>query len=529
MARGARSTDTAVPEKIIAISCSPDEVRVGIVEEGTLAEFHIERTKDRGIGGNIYKGRVVRVLPGMQAAFIDVGLERAGFLHASDLWTGPGVPPAAVAENGDGGEPTETAVDFEGRRRPRPPRLPIEEQLKKGNELLVQIAKEPIGSKGARVTSHVSLPGRYLVYMPTDAHIGVSRRIEDEAERQRLREIVEPLRPPDGGLIIRTACEGISKREITADVRFLTRLWERIQAHVGDTPAPTLMHSDMDLVLRTVRDHFTNDVGRLILDSPEEYERVRDFVEGVMPRLASRVELHEGAETLFDHLGVEAAVTKALDRRVWLKSGGYIVIDQTEALTVIDVNTGRYVGKKTQEETILKTNLQAARAVIEQVRLRNIGGIIIVDFIDMEDPAHRKKLLESLKEVAKKDRARTNVLGISELGLVEMTRKRTRDNLQAVLCSPCPYCGGRGRVMDVRTMGQELLRRLRKEASQHAGTPHITLSAAPDVAEYLCAEAHRTLDAIEHQFETKIVVKAVEGFHREQVEISAGSEQPKKA
>jgi len=505
-------------EKLIAIQSTLDEVRVGIVESGRLAEVEIEQTKDQGIGGNIYKGRVVRVLPGMQAAFVDIGLGKAAFLHVSDLWTGPDGLPAAVTENGDS---TEAAVEFEGPRRARVRRRPIEEQLKTGNELLVQIAKEPIGTKGSRVTSHISLPGRYLVYMPTVAHLGISRRIEDTDERERLRAIADALRPKDGGLIIRTACVGISKREIAADIRFLTRLWERVRTQAAESPPPVLIHSDMDLVLRTVRDHFTSDVARLILDSPQDYQRVREFVEAVMPRLASRVELYEDTEPLFERLGIESQIGKALERRTWLKSGGYIVIDQTEALTVIDVNTGRYVGKRTQEDTILKTNLQAANAVVDQLRLRNIGGIIVVDFIDMEDPANRTKLLETLQEAVKRDRSRTNVMTISELGLLELTRKRKRDSLQAILCSPCPYCEGRGRVKGVATMCHELLRRLHKEAAQHPGTSHITLSVAPDVATYLCGEAPRGLEAIEQRYSTKIVVKAVEGFHREQAEIAA--------
>jgi ribonuclease G len=520
MARGARAGDAAQSPTVIAIQCSFDEIRVGIVEHGALAELHIERAHDRGIGGNIYKGRVVRVLPGMQAAFVDIGLERAAFLHASDVRTVPEDLPATLTEDGDGADP---GVEFEGRRRARTPRRPIEEQIKKGTDLLVQVAKEPIGSKGARVTSYVSLPGRYLVYMPTVAHVGVSRRIEDEEERKRLRDIVDGLGPLEGGLIIRTACEGISKREIVADVRFLTKLWERIRGQAEDVTAPSLIHSDMDLVLRTVRDHFTNDVERLLLDSPSEHARVQDFVTHLMPRLASRVELHDGATPLFDHLGIENQVTKALERRVWLKSGGYIVIDQTEALTVIDVNTGRYVGKRTHEETILKTNLEAARAVIDQVRLRNIGGIIIVDFIDMEEAANRKKLLDTLNEAVRRDRARTNVLTLSELGLVEMTRKRTRENLQAILCSPCPYCAGQGRVKAVVTMGHELLRRLRREVARQPGTPHFTVSVPPDVATYLCADGHRGIEMIESEFGTKIVVKAVEGFHRERAEIAVES------
>jgi ribonuclease G len=518
MRRSARSAESHGVDKVIAIQATLDEVRVAIVEDSTLAEILIEHTTDQGIGGNIYKGRVVRVLPGMQAAFVDVGLEKAAFLHVSDLLTGPDALPATVATNGD---TADGAVEFEGRRSTRGKRRPIEQQLKKGNELLVQVAKEPIGTKGARVTSHISLPGRYLVYMPTVAHLGISRRIEDEEERERLREIADALRPPEGGLIIRTACIGISKREMAADVRFLTRLWERIQAQAAEHSVPALIHADMDLVLRTVRDHFTSDVARFVVDTKQDYERVREFVEAVMPRLASRVELHDGTEPLFDKFGIESQIAKALERRAWLKSGGYIVIDQTEALTVIDVNTGRYVGKRTQEETILKTNLQAAEVVVDQLRLRNIGGIIIVDFIDMEDAANRAKLLEALNVAVKKDRSRTNVLTLSELGLVEMTRKRTRNNLQTLLCSPCPYCDGQGRVKAVATVAHELLRQLRREAAEHPGTSHITVSVPPEVATHLCEDAREGLTAIEREYDTRVVIKAVEGLHREQAEVKA--------
>jgi ribonuclease G len=510
-------------DKQIAINSTLDEARVAIIEDGDLAEIHIERTKERGIAGNLYKGKVVRVLPGMQAAFVDIGLDKAAFLHVSDLFTAPSELPPEVAEDGSPAEDAETAIEFERPRPPRPRHRPIEELLKKGNELLVQVSKEPIGSKGARVTGHISLPGRYLVYMPTVAHLGISRRIEDEEERARLREIVDGVRPAEGGLIVRTACAGVSKREIVADVRFLTRLWGRIQKKAAATGPPALIHYDMDLVLRMVRDTFTQDVSRVVVDNPRDHQRIVDFVENLVPRLTSRIELYDGAEPLFDHLGVETKIAKALERRVWLKSGGHIVIDQTEALTTVDVNTGRYVGKRSQEETILKTNLEAAREVMDQLRLRNIGGIIIIDFIDMENAANRKKVVDTLTEAVKKDKARTNIMRISELGLVEMTRKRTRESLEAFLCSPCPYCEGRGRIKAVETMAYDLLRRLQKEAALHPGAQHLTLSVHPAVATFLCDQAPRGLELIEQQYATKIVVKAVAGFHHEPFEIAAGT------
>ena len=481
----------------IIINAAPWETRVAVLDDTTLSELYVERGRDHGIAGNIYKGKVVRVLPGMQAAFVDVGLDKAAFLHVSDL------PPPAEAEPAEPGDdavepiaadPDDEAAPIPRRRAPLPP---IEERLSKGAELMVQVAKEPIGSKGARVTAHISLPGRHLVLMPGTRHLGISRRIEDSAERDRLRAIVEAERPADGGFIVRTACEGATERDIQDDVRFLTRLWARISQTATSTPAPALIHQDLDLVLRCVRDLFTSEVERLTVDAAADHARVREFVEATMPKLTARVHHYHGATPIFDQHGVETKIARALDRRVWLKSGGYLIIEQTESLTAIDVNTGRYVGKKSQEETILKTNLEAAKQVVTQLRLRNLGGIIVIDFIDMESAESRAQVFEALQLAMRADKARTNILRISELGLVEMTRKRTRESLGQLLSTSCPHCEGAGRVRSVETLAYAALRRTQHEATIHAGSGPLVLRLPPDVAAFLTSAGAQSLAALE--------------------------------
>jgi len=501
--------------KHILINVAPWETRVALLEDTTLVELHIERRAVRGIAGNVYKGRVSRVLPGMQAAFVEIGLPKAAFLHASDL-PGPGELPPEVTREGDTPD-----LDEPPAPRPRDTR-PIDERLAKGQELLVQVSKEPIGTKGARVTAHVSLPGRYLVYMPGTRHIGISRRIEDPAERDRLREIVEAERPAEGGLIVRTACEGVTKREVHDDVRFLTRLWGKLQKTADAASAPALIHTDLDLILRVVRDLFTSDVDRLSIDAPADYERVLEFVSALMPRLAGRVHLYEGVTPIFDQHGVESKITRALDRRVWLKSGGYLIFDQTESLTTVDVNTGRYVGKKDQEETVLRTNLEAAKQVVHQLRLRNIGGIIVIDFIDMEKAANRKKVFEALQEAVRKDKARSNVLRISELGLVQMTRKRTRESLEQLLTSPCPHCSGAGRLRSVETVAYDALRRVQRAVAAESNSTRVALRVHPEIAAFLFEHEGRSVEALQHLIGRTVIVEGAPEFEREQVEVELG-------
>ena len=341
----------------IFINSSPQESRIAIMEDGVLAEFLIERKEERGIAGNIYKGKVERVLPGMQAAFVDIGMDKAAFLHASDFFSVP-EDVQLISPSGDD-------IEFDDVPKPAPNRrLPLEKQVSRGEEILVQVAKDPLGTKGARITSHVSLPGRYMVFMPSTKHIGISRRIESEEERKRLKEIAQSLGTTDGGFILRTASEGQSKREIHRDLRFLTKLWKRIQEKADKAPAPALIHQDLDLITRTIRDFFTTDTEHVVIDSAKDHRRIADFVGHFMPRLKSKLVLYSDKELLFDRHGIEEKIEKALDRRVWLRSGGYIIIERTEALTAIDVNTGRFVGKRDQEETILKTNMEAASEVV---------------------------------------------------------------------------------------------------------------------------------------------------------------------
>jgi ribonuclease G len=520
---------------VILINATPEETRVALVENEALAEMHIERARDRGIVGNIYKGKVVRVLPGMQAAFVDIGLAKAGFLHVSDFYPGVDELPVVDAESlerdlDDASEPAAPVevqpalpLSSDVDEDPSPPPIPdpIEDRLHRGDEILVQVAKEPLGSKGARITSHISLPGRYLVYLPTTNHLGVSRRIEDEAERQRLRDIVLALKPAGAGFIIRTVCVGLSRRELQADMRFLIKLWNRILTRSEDVSAPCQLHYDMDLTLRSVRDLFTPDVTSVVVDRPADHQRILEFVDSFAPRLKTRIELHTAREPLFDQYGIEQAISRALERRVWLKSGGYIVIDQTEALTTIDVNTGRYVGKHNHEETVLQTNLEAAREIVDQLRLRNIGGIIIVDFIDMMDSANQQRVMDAFDTALKRDKMRSNILKISELGLVEMTRKRTRASLPQMLTESCPTCDGRGRIVSVATIAHEAMRRIRQVATAAPEATRIVVRASAAVATFLCDEEAAAIDRLERETACRVTVETVEGSDQNRLDVRA--------
>jgi len=499
----------------ILINVAPWEVRVAVLEDGTLVELHIERRSDLGLAGNLYRGKVVRVLPGMQSAFLDLGLEKAGFLHASDL-PQPDDPDAAPDD--EAADEGEDAPEVRRGRRARDVR-PIEGRLRKGDELLVQVSKEPIGTKGARVTAHISLPGRFLVFMPGNRHIGLSRRIEDAHERDRLRAAVEAARPAEGGFIVRTACEGASEREIQDDVQFLTRLWEQLRTHADRARAPALIHQDLDVVLRTVRDLFTADVDRLVVDDATEHGRILEFVTALMPQLAERVTLYADETPLFDALGIEAKVARALERRVWLKSGGYLIFDQTESLTTVDVNTGRFVGRRDQEETILRTNLEAAAAVMQQLRLRNIGGIIVVDFIDMERPEHRQQVLDALQDATRRDKARSTVLRISELGLVQMTRKRTRESLEQLLTMPCAHCRGTGRERSAEALGYEALRSVQRAVVGTASGAAVRLRVPPEVADFLLDGAARHVRGLSRQVGRTVEIVLDPGLERHETRV----------
>jgi ribonuclease G len=499
----------------IFINSSPQESRIALIEDGLLAEFLIERKEEMGIAGNIYKGKVSRVLPGMQAAFVDIGMEKAAFLHASDYSSVPEDVQLVVSPGED------VEIDEVPKRVPHR-RVPLEKQLSRDVEVLVQVAKDPLGTKGARVTSHISLPGRYMVFMPGTRHIGISRRIESEEERKRLKEIAESLLTEDGGFILRTASEGRSKREIQRDLRFLTILWRRLQKKAEEASAPALIHQDLDLITRAIRDFFTADTEQVVIDSAKDHRRIIDFVRHFMPRLKSKTVLYSGTEPLFERYAIEEKIEKALDRRVWLRSGGHIIIERTEALTAIDVNTGRFVGKRSQEETIVKTNLEAAHEVVRQLRLRNVGGIIIIDFIDMEKESNRKKVYDALKDALKKDKARTNILKISELGLVEMTRQRTRESLENQLLSPCPHCDGRGRIKSSVTVAYDLLRAIKKQQASLENGKNVLVRLHPDVANFLYDEKNNSLESLEREINRRIIIKVSQELRHDQYEITTG-------
>ncbi|MHB1846530.1 MAG: Rne/Rng family ribonuclease [Deltaproteobacteria bacterium] len=718
---------------VLVINAAGGETRVALVENGAISEYYLDRKRDRGIVGNIYKGRVVRVLPGMQAAFVDIGLDKAAFLYVTDVFYDPdfseqefdltegehgehdealapeqveeaeaeaqaertlaegavaaaepaGPPPVAEAANapplalgsdprapvaaasethavspeapsptttsalGSGASPEdqddeedgdeeegeedeaapaaagESATGAEsasqspegaqgslsaprpaqaalqagqtsgGRRRrrrrrgkgdrkgpgqgegvrpgqpviaradgsvaPRPgaesngaaaarsePRKPearkpgegrphgsaqIQDLLKEGQEVIVQVVKDPIGTKGARITSHISLPGRHLVFMPTVDHVGISRRIDNEKERRRLRDLINRMRPPGTGFIVRTVAENVSEEKLAADIRFLIQVWNEVGKVKDQKPAPELLHPDLDMVLRATRDLFTHEVEKLVIDDREEYERVLAFI-GAQgePLLKDHIELYAGEEPVFDAFGIEQEIKRALNRKVWLKSGGYIIIDQAEALVAIDVNSGRYVGKKNLEETITRINVEAAKEIVYQLRLRNIGGIIIIDFIDMDKAQNRDKVFKALQDSLGRDRAKTNVLKISELGLVEMTRKRVRESLGRTLNEACPYCDGQGFIRSKVTVAYDIFREIRRE-SPNFGEPVLIVNCHPEVAKLISTEERDELRHLMDRCNKSIQVKPQPSYHQEQFDIHGkqASAQPRSA
>lgn len=658
---------------ILLINAAGRETRVALIENGHIAEFYLERKKDRGIVGNIYKGRVVRVLPGMQAAFVDIGEDKAAFLYVTDVvydpdfaraqfeltegehdeevpevpeLSDPDSPPALVAssdeagaepelldvqelapgelhppedaelvnaesagllqestppsltreaelapplvgvdeatfpepatqpgvevpasgeseslmesapgadsaavkgelrapasvqerkserprregrDRGRGGGPRDGGRDAhreEEKPRSRKPQR-IEDLLKVGQEVIVQISKDPIGTKGARLTSHISIPGRHLVFMPTVDHVGISRRIGNEKERRRLREIVDRLRPPGTGFIVRTVAENVPQEKLESDIRFLIEVWNQVVRRNEKHGGCGLMHPDLDLILRATRDLFAQDVEKLVVDDRDEYERILGFVTAQDPALRDRVALHESEEPIFDAYGVEHEINRALQRKVWLKSGGYLIVDQAEALTAVDVNSGRYVGKKSLEETITKINMEAAKEIVYQLRLRNIGGIIICDFIDMEKQQNREKVFKALQEALGRDKAKTNVLRISELGLVEMTRKRVRESIGRVLHEDCSYCDGQGFVKTPTTVGYEIFREIRREGPNFKDATLI-INCSNEVAKLLLGDEREELRHLMDRFNKTIQVKEQPHYHREQYDIYSRSGQ----
>jgi len=446
------------------INFTPQETRVALMQQGTVQELHVERTGGRGIVGNIYLGRVVRVLPGMQSAFIEVGLERTAFLHVADIWG-------------------EKAAD---KSNPRP----IERLITEGETLMVQALKDPISTKGARLSTQISLAGRLLVYLPQERHIGISQKI-DEAGRELMRERIQQLLPADeiGGFIVRTMAEKASDAELAADIAYLRRLWQEIRHRAQNVFAPVQLHHDLTLAQRVLRDLTGPETSRIVLDSRENFQKLSAFAHEFMPQLAPLLSHYTGERPLFDLFAVEDEIQKALARRVDLKSGGYLIIDQTEAMTTIDVNTGAFVGARNFDDTIFKTNLEAAQTIARQLRLRNLGGIIIIDFIDMELAEHQAAVLAELNKALVRDYTRISVNGFTQLGLVELTRKRTRESLAQILCEPCPTCGGRGVVKSAQTVAYEILRELLREARQFTAREMRVLAAAVVIDLFLDEES----------------------------------------
>jgi ribonuclease G len=459
----------------ILINATASEVRAALVESGVVQEVQIERTSRRGVISNIYKGKVSRVLPGMQAAFIELGLERTAFLHASDIVRSP-----HVEQPEDGGEPD------------------IRQFVREGQELLVQVLKEPLGTKGARLTTYIAIPSRYLVLTPASAGIGVSSRIDDDAERERLRSLVEELRvtAPEAGYIIRTAAEGATREALQADLTFLHKLWKSIEEAATHTPPGALVYEDLPLPLRVLRDSSSPDIARVRVDSEATLVKLKQFAENFVPRLAPLIELYSESRPIFDTYGIDDDINRALHRKVPLKSGGHVVFDQTEAMTTIDVNTGAYVGHRNLEETIFRTNLEAAAAIARQLKLRNLGGIIIIDFIDMVEEEHRRQVLQTLTDRLAGDHAKTQIMNVSPLGLVEMTRKRNRESLEHLLCQACPSCEGRGFVKTAETVCHEIFREILRQHRQFDFQELLVL-ARPSVIERLLDEDSASIAELE--------------------------------
>jgi len=488
----------------ILVNVTPRETRVAVIENGMLQELHIERGWRRGVVGNIYKGKVQRVMPGMQAAFVEVGLDRAAFLHANDIVRSS---PGAVIEG-------------EEAPLPAPPPAPIMDLLRDGQDIVVQVVKDPIGSKGARLTTQISIPSRYLVLLPQSKVIGVSARIEDEAERHRLKQVVTELAGLHGGhgYIIRTNAEGQPVEALAEDIAYLSRVWNVVERRGRDSPSCSILYEDLSLPLRAVRDLIRKDVEKVKVDSKETHERLQAFVAKYMPVLAERIELYTGERPIFDLYGVEDEIGRALDKQVPLKSGGYLVIDQTEAMTTVDVNTGSFLGQRNLEETVYRTNLEAAQAVARQLRLRNLGGIIIIDFIDMDDPEHRRQVLRTLEKSLAKDHAKTTVYEFSPLGLVEMTRKRTVESLARQLSEPCPECGGRGSIKTTETVTYEIFREITRAVRQFDAA-RLLVIASPKVVARITDEESSAVAELEEFLGKSIRFQADDQYLQEQFDV----------
>ncbi len=504
----------------LLVNVAPFETRIARVEDGQAEELYIEREHERGLKGNIYKGKVQRVLPGIQAAFVDIGMEKAGFLYAGDV----AVPESkeaelAVAEEVENAPEDEVESDVEQDEPQRPTIPPISTLLKDNQELLVQVSKDPIASKGPRLTSVLSLAGRYLVYLPTVDHVGIARRLEDMEERERLLAIGHAIKPNGGGLIIRTVAEGHTQEELKQDLNFLIKLWSDVDKRSRNAASGSMIYTDLNLYLRVMRDYVDDEVEKIHVDSREAYQSMKRFAKHFMPEVARRLYYYPGERPIFDVYGVEEEINRALERKVPLKSGGHIVIEQTEALVAIDVNSGSFVASRNMEETGFKTNLEAVREIVHQLRLRNLGGIIVVDFIDMQEEENKAKLLEVLEEALKRDKSKTNIALFSSLGLVEMTRKRTRDSLERALQEGCERCHSTGHVKSLVTICYQLFREIVAEARAYP-CEKLTVIAHPSLIDLLLGEESEDVAALEHFLKKEISFKSDPKLSPEHYEIA---------
>jgi ribonuclease G len=502
--------------KQLVINDLEHETRVALVEDGTIAELFIERKDESDIASNIYKGKVKRVLPGMQAAFVDIGLEQAAFIYVNDLVFSRSeeFEKFFIDDHDQNHEEDEITQKIQEVLHIKN-EFKIEDLVVEGQEIMVQVAKAPMGTKGARATGYISIPGRFLVLMPNVDHIGVSRRIEDEAERKRLRKLVLEIKSDDFGYIVRTAAEGIQQEKLISEMSFLNNIWKNILKKYQKSAPSRLIHQELTVSLRAVRDLLTHEVEKLIIDSRSGYDSISSFLDNFMPGMKNSVEFYDGFEPIFDAYNLEGDISRALKRKVWLKSGGYIVIEQTEALSAIDVNTGRFVGKHNLEETILKTNLEAVKEIAYQIRLRDLGGIIIIDFIDMEKKINQEKVYKALLEALKKDRSKTHILPMSDLGLIQMTRKRVKKPLNQFLCEPCFYCDGEGYLISKRTICYNIYREILRGAQDMNGST-CTLRVNPEIAELLLGEESRLIVTLEKKIKRQIVIFPNKQFHVEQ-------------
>lgn len=500
--------------RVIIADINMHEARIALLEDGDLVEMQIERHERERLVGNIYKGKVANVLPGMQAAFVDIGLNKNAFLYAGDILVDKS---DFVFEKEE--EVEEVTKDLE--------KTNIKDMVREGQDIMIQVLKQPGGNKGARVTTHITLPGRSLVLMPTVNHVGVSRKIENEAERERLKNLLEKMKPSSMGVIVRTAGEGKEEEDFAGEIKFLKRLWEKIKEKSDMLTAPRLIHAEESLVFRTVRDMFTEEVSRFIINDRDYYEKVQAVSAIIAPYMKDRIEYFDQHYNIFEYFGIETKVDRILNRKVWLKLGGYLVFDETEALTVVDVNTGKYVGEYDLQDTILNTNIEAAHEIAKQLRLRDISGIIIIDFIDMEKEENREKVLETLRAALKSDRTKTNVLGITGLGLVEMTRKKMRRKLSTLVKKECPYCNGFAMIDSEETVALRLRREVIRQLKETSFNEFL-LETHPDVAMFIMKKSEADCALLPQENGKKFYLKPVKTMHREEIRVSGITDNKKR-